>query len=279
MLVVVKPSAAVSTQRHLDWVKKQIQCKKMTCDWFFTTGNFINDVKNIRQLSQGQDVVVVIGGDGTLHLVINAIVGLTCRFALLPAGTGNDFARQFGYSLSQWRQSIFSTKYSAVDVGKVNSRYFVNMMGVGFSAKVVRAIKSQNKRNKLSYVWAGLLNLVSYQSVKVASSLGHPTPMMMMLIANGRYFAAGLPCAPSADAQNGTLTCLEFHADSLITRLMTFLLMLFAQHERLSIVHKTESQQFSIDAVGLDIEADGEIIGETPAHVSCFPKAIEICIL
>ncbi|TMP43754.1 diacylglycerol kinase [Pseudoalteromonas citrea] len=276
MLVVVKPCSSKSSQSHVKWLKGQFAKKNIANEWFFTSGRFAEDVAQIRSQCVGQATVVVIGGDGTLHLVINAMIGQPCNLALLPAGTGNDFARQFKLSMAQWRACVFTGTEQAVDVGMVNGRYFINMLGIGFSAHVVRTMQSQQKRGQFSYIWAGLLNLFNYRNVRLATSSAPSRSMMMLLIANGQYFAAGLKCAPTAQYQSGELVGMHFYGESFLARLKTFTYMLFAQHMRLSSVIKTAGTHFMIHTGGLDIEADGEIIGQTPAKINCCPDAIRL---
>ncbi|KAF7767478.1 hypothetical protein PCIT_a4368 [Pseudoalteromonas citrea] len=276
MLVVVKPCSSKSSQSHVKWLKVQFAKKNIANEWFFTSGRFAEDVAQIRNQCVGQATVVVIGGDGTLHLVINATIGQPCNLALLPAGTGNDFARQFKLSITQWRDSVFKGTEQAIDVGVVNGRYFINMLGIGFSAHVVKTMQTQQKRGQFSYIWAGLLNLFNYRNVRLATSSTPLRSMMMLLIANGQYFAAGLKCAPTAQYQSGELVSMHFYGESLLARLKIFTYMLFAQHIRLSSVAKTGGTHFMIHTDGLDIEADGEIIGQTPAKVSCCPGAIRL---
>jgi YegS/Rv2252/BmrU family lipid kinase len=258
------------------WLKAQFTQRNISNEWFFTSGRFSDDVAQIRSKCVGQETVVVIGGDGTLHLVINATVGQACNLALLPAGTGNDFARQFKLSMTQWRQCVFHGYEQAVDVGIVNGRYFINILGIGFSSHVVSSMQSQQKRGQFSYLWAGLLHLFHYRNINVRISSHSARSMMMLLIANGRYFAAGLECAPTANYHSGKLVGMYFYGTSFLSRLITFFYMLFGQHIRLSSVVKVEDTQFVINSQGLDIEADGEIIGQTPAKISCCPDAIRL---
>lgn len=276
MLAVVKPSSSRSVQAHIAWLKEQESEGKIHLKWVFTTGVFAEDVIKIRQQAHDQGMVVSIGGDGTLHLVVNAIVGLSCRVAILPSGTGNDFARQFGFTCQQWRQSILSDKVVSVDLGKVNERYFINILGVGFNASVVKWVESCRTKHKLIYIWAGLLNMFNFNNVMISSSVSPPRSSLMMLFANGQYFAAGLQCAPTALYSSKSLQCLQFCTGSLSERLIMFIFMIFGQQEKLKTVIKTHGKQFEIHNQGLDIEADGEIIGQTPALIQCCPNALRL---
>ncbi|WP_105166562.1 diacylglycerol/lipid kinase family protein [Pseudoalteromonas sp. T1lg23B] len=277
MLVVVKPSDANNALSHIAWLKGRARQEKLACEWFYTLGNYHQDLQQISVLAKKHRLLVVIGGDGTINLVVNAIVGLNCQLAILPAGTGNDFARQFNRTIAQWRNAVFSDNVIALDVGRVNQRYFINVMGLGYSAHVVRWMDSHQQKHRFSYVWAGIKALFSYRAIRVNSpTFGQEQAMMMLLFAKGQYFAAGVQCAPHAKPDDGLLTCIEFSSTTRLTSVYTLLAMLFAQHEKLAGVHTTTTKQFEITTSDLEIEADGEIVGLTPAMVSIHTKAIQL---
>ncbi|CAH9065386.1 Diacylglycerol kinase [Pseudoalteromonas holothuriae] len=277
MLVVVKPSRAKSTSAHIAWLKTQIACKKISCDWFYTSGHYELDVEKLRTLMCRHDLLVAIGGDGTINIAVNAIVGLDCQLAILPAGTGNDFTRQFKRTTKQWRQSLFLDRTRSIDVGQVNQRYFINVMGLGYSAYVVKKIERNETRHRFRYLWAGLSALLSYEGIIVQSAIDKtPQALMMLLFANGQYFAAGVCCSSNASPDDGLLRCIQFSPKTRWERVKVFLSMLFARHKKQPSVYSRNLTRFDIITPGLDIEADGEIIGKTPAQVSILHSAISL---
>jgi diacylglycerol kinase family enzyme len=98
----------------------------------------------------------------------------------------------------------------------------------------------------------------------------------MRVFANGQFFAAGLKVAPSARVDNGKLLMLHFKAEFLLSRLWSFLLMLVRQHEKSSHLEVSEFVEYKISEPDLLIEADGEMIGETPAVVKVCPGVLKI---
>ncbi|BBN80055.1 transcriptional regulator [Pseudoalteromonas sp. A25] len=277
MLVVVKPGDSQCKQAHIHWLQRQNEVKKLHCYWFYTTPNFNDDLNKLRRLVARHCLLVVIGGDGTIHLAANALVGSSCELAILPAGTGNDFARQFNRTTMQWRESVFSHRKSQIDVGFINQRYFINVMGLGYSAHVVNAVNKSSKRHPLSYIWAALKALFSYQGVfvRVAGSKVNKK-VMMLLFANGQYFAAGIKCAPNATLHDGCLQVVSVSPDSHWARVKTFLMMLCAKHEKISCVSVSCGRHFDIVTPDLDIEADGELVGKTPAVIGIRQKALTL---
>ncbi|MBD1582727.1 diacylglycerol/lipid kinase family protein [Pseudoalteromonas sp. S16_S37] len=275
MLVVVKPSCAKCKQAHILWLNKQIEDKKLACRWFYTSGNYHEDLNKLHTLVATHHLLVVIGGDGTVNLAVNALIGSNCELAILPSGTGNDFARQFKRTTQQWRDSVFSPNKCLIDAGCVNQRYFINVMGLGYSAHVVQSVNRATKRHKLSYLWAALRALFSYPGIRLqATDSTIEQKVMMLLFANGPYFAAGIKCAPNADPTDGYLSCIKISPSSYGDRIKIFLAMLFAQHQKVAHVSVSCANTFEIATPHLDIEADGELVGQTPATISVSPKAI-----
>ncbi|QTH70261.1 diacylglycerol/lipid kinase family protein [Pseudoalteromonas xiamenensis] len=278
-LVVYKPSSGRQAQKHLQWLKRQEQKHQITWLWYGTTGEFETDCQTIRLLANTVTQVIVIGGDGTLHLVVNATVDMPCRLALLPAGTGNDFARQFPFSEAQWRDTVFSDKTQRMDLGKVGGCYFHNIGGVGFNAAVVEALSVKNKRHPLSYVTAGLSQLFCFAGVSLELDGRNAVPTMMLVVANGRYFAAGLRPAPNNDNQDGQFELLLFKGCKGWQRVASFVGMLLQFHTSLPFVESWNSESITVRTVGLPIEADGELVGMTPATFECLPEKLQLAVL
>ncbi|TMP78111.1 diacylglycerol kinase [Pseudoalteromonas phenolica] len=270
MLVVVKPNGEPGILKYKVWLEKECVLRNIECHWFYTSGSFGQDVLAIKSRLIDVKTVVVIGGDGTLHLVANAIAETDVALAVLPAGTGNDFSRQFNYNKQHWQSLVFSESTTKVDLGKINERYFINMAGIGFNAAVVKDMNTFKSRHKLSYIFSGIKQLFSFD--KVSSN----DVSLMAIFANGQYFAAGLKVAPSAHVKSGHLVKLHFKASHLLSRIWSFALMLIQQHEQSRFVSVETGTDFMITENGLIIEADGEIIGNTPAIIKCCPGALTI---
>ncbi|KAF7787535.1 hypothetical protein PRUB_a4640 [Pseudoalteromonas rubra] len=159
-------------QRHVRWLRAQAEQRQITLSWYETTGFYGRDYDAIRLLLQVESAVVVVGGDGTINLVVNAMCGSSAQLACLPAGTGNDFCRQFGYTEKQWRATVFSSHCIALDLGAIGERCFVNIAGVGFNADVVQSLRGQKHGGALSYVWGGLKQLFCAPTIELKTAQG-----------------------------------------------------------------------------------------------------------
>ncbi|ATD08438.1 YegS/Rv2252/BmrU family lipid kinase [Pseudoalteromonas piscicida] len=275
MLVVVNPLAGAEGKAQIAWLKQQLTQQQLTATWFNTTGNFVADRDAIAQAATAGVSVVVIGGDGTLHLVANAIAERDNTLALLPAGTGNDFARQFHYSKAQWRAAVFADQVTTIDLGKVDGRWFVNVAGIGFNAHVMNNLGQTKRLGKLSYTYAGLMSLFTAKLIRYHSNTW-PEQGMMLLLANGKHFGAGLTPAPMACLDDGQLELLWFTPQTHWQRMVLFVNMLLKRHMGTRNVHHGRIAELFIEQEGYDIEADGEIVGRTPATITCCRQALSI---
>lgn len=281
MLIIIKPSTQKKHKRNCAWLLQQCQKREISYTIFYTTGHFTNDCQKITRLAQSQMRVVVLGGDGSLHLAVNALMALNCSLALLPQGTGNDFARGFGCSNSAWRNAIFSDHQVKIDIGQINSRYFINIAGVGFDTHVVQALQAKPVLSALGYSFAGFKHLLAYQATWLegrfaGQQVGYHN--LLTVFANHHYFGGGLKIAPKAQLNNGYLECYSMAAGGLVGNLYSFIRLLLRNHhdmtglsyQRLTIAH--------IDTPNLLIEADGELVGMTPATVTIHSQALRFCI-
>ncbi|MEI5640125.1 MULTISPECIES: diacylglycerol/lipid kinase family protein [unclassified Pseudoalteromonas] len=275
MLVVVNPLAGPAAAQHIAWLEQQIKRKKCSVKWLYSSGNYASDCSIVAKLATTEDTVVVIGGDGTLNLVINAVANLACDIALLPAGTGNDFARQFQYSTEQWRNSVFSSHTMAIDLGRVNQHWFVNIAGVGFNAHVVSKLQQGKRLGRLSYTLAGLTALWSAKTMRLEHS-DWPQQGMMLLAANGKHFAAGLTPAPMASIADGQLELIWFTPRTMWQRVGLFAAMLLGRHMKVTNVYHQPMRHFEVSEPGLPVEADGEIVATTPVEIRCYAGQIRI---
>lgn len=263
------------------WLYKECEKRQIRFDVFITTGNFAVDCAAIAKLAKPHKRVVVIGGDGTLHLTVNALINTECSLALLPQGTGNDFARGFSCNISDWQESVFSQSDDLIDIGQINNRYFINIAGIGFDAYVVKALQDKPAMSSFGYSFAGFKHLLSYKPRRLVGNFAGQAVSQINLItvfANHRYFGGGLAIAPKAQLNNGLLDCYAMNARGSFANLYRFLRLLLRSHHSMKGLIYQQLNSAVITSEGLSIEADGELIGETPATIKVHPQALRFCI-
>jgi YegS/Rv2252/BmrU family lipid kinase len=277
MLIIIKPSDKKNTKQSVEWLLNECTLRHIEPQLFFTTGHFESDHKAIANLAKHVNQAVVIGGDGSLHLAINALFGCDCSIALLPAGTGNDFARGFAFKPQQWRDAVFSGHTQLIDVGKINQRYFINVAGVGFDADVVSQLNQVGRFTAFGYLWQGIKQLFSFQAKSLSGVFAdkhEEFTNLVTLFANHHYFGGGLKIAPHAILNDGELECYRMPAGNLVKNLGSFLHLIFVKHHNLNELQYCRLSRAEIHTAGLLIEADGELVGVTPAKVVMYHQAL-----
>ena len=169
-----------------------------------------------RLVEEGYDVVAAAGGDGTINGAAQALVGSPTALAVLPTGTGNDFARTLGIGtdLGAALAALGEGRVAEIDVGRwiqgESAGYFVNVAGCGFDAAVADTINRgvRGLRGRSAYLAAIGLTLRRYRPLRLSLVVdGEPLQAEAMLcaLANAQSYGAGLRIAPMADLRDGLL--------------------------------------------------------------------------
>jgi YegS/Rv2252/BmrU family lipid kinase len=119
-------------------------------------------------------VIVAVGGDGTVHEVINGLIGSDLPFGIIPAGSGNDFSRGLGISSKYDKalERILNGKPKIIDIGSVNSTYFVTVAGIGFDGEVATIANTSIYKKLFNFLRLGHITYIM-SAIKV---LFHYTP-------------------------------------------------------------------------------------------------------
>jgi diacylglycerol kinase (ATP) len=224
--------------------------------------------------------VVVVGGDGMVHAAINKI--RDNPIGIIPAGTGNDFARALGLELNdpiKTIKKIISAGTELIDLGKVGNEYFAAICSTGFDSIVnERANRLKWPRGKMKYNIAMLLELPRFKPKSYEIVIdGKPikTQAMLIAIANGLSYGGGMKVCPEAQIQDGLLDIMILAPVSKFEFVRIFPSVfkgLHVNHPAVSIL-QGRAIQITADAVGY---ADGERIGDLPLNVSISPNRMKV---
>ncbi len=235
-----------------------------------------------------ETVVVAIGGDGTVHEVAEGLVGGRAAMAVLPWGSGNDFAqilrspRHLDAALDWWAQA----EPRPCDVGQVRletrsgrsvQAHFINSLGIGFEADVAaRASRARVFRGFSRYLVAALVHLFRFKPPPMRlryNDVAIDAPQFLIALGNGRSAGGGFLLTPEAEIDDGLLDLCRADALPLHRLLRILPSVLRGRHGRFEGVHSDRVQSISIDCSGgCGLHADGE-------HLASDAVRIEVRVL
>ncbi|MCS6835484.1 MAG: diacylglycerol kinase family lipid kinase [Anaerolineae bacterium] len=227
---------------------------------------------------QGLQAVVSIGGDGSSHSLVNALMRqrqarpqVNLAFGCVPAGTGRDWARGVDTALNpaEALRRIALARPRLIDVGHLRydgrDEYFLNIATAGISALVVKYVDQAKPRRPWTFLRATLRSLFNYRSQPMQISLDdqpwYAGPVYLAAIANGRYFGQGMDVAPHARFDDGLLEVVVAE-DLRLAQALGLLARLYRgahlSHPRVRYARARQVSIHSLDGQLIGMDLDGE---------------------
>ncbi|MBN8200900.1 diacylglycerol/lipid kinase family protein [Bacillus sp. NTK034] len=247
--------------------------------------------------------LVAVGGDGTVHEVMNGAAGhQNVTVGFIPGGSGNDFSRGFGVpkapaeSLKAILKGISSHSSVKADIGMIRhidgkKTYFINNMGAGFDALISRKVNSSKIKgilNQLSlgkFVYAIFLvkELFTYKCSDLEIAIGEKklqfNSAWFITISNQPFYGGGMKISPDANPFDGILNVTVVHNISRLKLLFVFASVFKGRHIGFKEVTFLQGQNVSIrSSHPIPFHADGEALGSTPISASVCPEALPVII-
>ena len=221
--------------------------------------------------------VISIGGDGTNHSLINALIAHNekypeqpqMEYGMLPLGTGSDWARslKIPFDIESAVRWIVNAKPSAVDVGQVQladrKAYFLNVASVGVGGEVVTRVE-KSARRPWSFLEATLRSLLCYQPPQVQIRLDNEDwyegSVYIVAIANGTTFGRGMQIAPDANIRDGLFDVVLVEGMSKLSALDVLRRVYNGTHLEVDTVRYARATNLEIKSItrSLGMELDGE---------------------
>jgi diacylglycerol kinase (ATP) len=239
-------------------------------------------------LRNGASTIVVVGGDGTCSKVAQEILsaGRECALAIIPCGTGNDFAKTLGVagaSPAEIFPLVARGITSRIDVGRADGRYFINSCGFGFDASVLEA--TQNVRflkGDALYIYSALAQLFSYRGLDVSidgALRAKKQKLLMAVASNGSWLGGAFRIAPNAKVTDGKLDFCLLTDNNVVGRVRIFAGALRGTHLTLPGVTSAKGESLSLTfAEPPFMEMDGELQRATTGtvRIECVPNALTV---
>ncbi len=284
LAIVYNPASA---EAEVEALRELLAEHGIEAGWFETTEDDPGTGQARQALADGADLVVACGGDGTVRACAEALAGSSGTLAVIPAGTGNLLARNFGIptDVPGALNTALTGDRTTIDVGVVNDEIFTIMAGAGIDAAIMantpRAAK--NAVGSLAYVATAGREVLQSSPVRgevsVDGQASYDGPISTVLVANLGRLQAGVDLIPDADPADGTLEVLVLAADSLSDWAKAATAAVSGD-ERPGTVERAAGSTFTIQLdEPLPYELDGEPRpATTHLTVDVRSRALTVCI-
>jgi len=237
------------------------------------------------QNTQTKKLFVIVGGDGTIHEVVSGVVhNEYIVIGVVPAGSGNDFARYFTTfqnaiqieAYIQGNMSSLSMDAGTIQLGELQHEIFVNNAGVGFDAFVTKYINKSRLKfylnkiglGKLSYAAAVVKGLFSFERFDVTIRANNQQwqfkQTWFVAMSNHPYFGGGMKISPCSKPNDEKIELTIVHGISRLKLLLVFITVFFGKHTKFKEITFLQGNAFEIllQSQHIDCHTDGNYIGE-----------------
>jgi diacylglycerol kinase (ATP) len=259
----------------------------------FTSGLGDGTALARKAMSEGRDLIMVCGGDGTINEVINGMGPTEVPLAVLPGGTANIVARELQLPLSiekaaselpHWlpcRVALGRATWGAPEPGQ--QRYFLAVAGIGFDARIIGQLNLATglRMGVASYAWEALRQIFQYDFPRFQCAVnGTKVSTTFAVVQRSLRYAGWLRLANATGLRQSHLACCLFNS-SRRSRYFTYALAILTRtHHRLGDVSLLEGEPIvcTVEGPGVaaSFEVDGELAGQLPVRFEVVPEALTV---
>jgi diacylglycerol kinase (ATP) len=230
------------------------------------------------------DLIVAVGGDGTVSAVARGLLGTDTPLGIMPVGTYNNIARSLGIpaTVDAAVEVLLHGQPWRIDTATANGTPFLEVAGVGLDAQlfpIAEAIKSGS--------WSALPEAVqtlgAYQpqelSIELSDGSRISTTPLLALVSNMPYFGVGFAIAPTARPDSGQLVLSVFEGMTKLELLGYFAAIANGREVEEPRITTYQGPSFRITTAEpptMPVQADGQVIGETPVVFAVQPHALTV---
>lgn len=240
-------------------------------------------------VAKGTDAVMVTGGDGVVSNALQVLAGTDIPLGIIPAGTGNDHAREFGLPTKNPKAAadiVVDGWTETIDLGRIQDdngieKWFGTVAATGFDSLVNdRANRMRWPHGRMRYYIAMLAELSRLRPLPFRLVLDGTEEIVADLtladFGNTRSYGGGLLICPNADHSDGLLDITMAQSDSRTKLLRLFPTIFKGAHVELDEVSTTRAKTVHVECPGINVYADGDFACPLPAEISAVPAALQV---
>jgi len=253
-----------------------------------------DDAEDARYLAgaaveRGTDALMVTGGDGVVSNALQVLAGTDVPLGIIPAGTGNDHAREFGIPTKDPEAAadiVVDGWTETIDLGRIRDdkggeKWFGTVAAAGFDSLVTdRANRMSWPHGRLRYYIAMLAELSQLRMLPFRMVLDGTreidADITLAAFGNTRSYGGGLLICPDADPSDGLLDITMAHSASRTKLVRLFPTVMKGTHVNLDEVSTARAKSIHVECPGINVYADGDFACALPAEISAVPAALQI---
>ncbi len=234
-------------------------------------------------VADGVEALVVVGGDGMVHLAVNAVAGSPTTLGIIPAGTGNDVARYLDLPRKDAlvaADTVLAGRTRTLDLACSGPKFYITVLSAGFDAIVnERANKMTWPKGQMRYNLATVAELRTFEPLKYTLDLDGATrrlEAMLVAVGNGPSYGGGLRITEGASLDDGLLDVVIIKPMSRLELVKTYPKLFKGTHTTHPQYERHRVRRVTIASPGVTAYADGERFGALPLTVECVPGALTV---
>ena len=253
-----------------------------------------DDAEDARYLAgaaveRGTDALMVTGGDGVVSNALQVLAGTDVPLGIIPAGTGNDHAREFCIPTKDPEAAadiVVDGWTETIDLGRIRDdkggeKWFGTVAAAGFDSLVTdRANRMSWPHGRLRYYIAMLAELSQLRMLPFRMVLDGTreidADITLAAFGNTRSYGGGLLICPDADPSDGLLDITMAHSASRTKLVRLFPTVMKGTHVNLDEVSTARAKSIHVECPGINVYADGDFACALPAEISAVPAALQI---
>lgn len=234
-------------------------------------------------IASGADAVTLVGGDGTIHLGAQVLARSGMPFGVIPAGTGNDFARGVGIPLKDPQAAadlIVRGETRSVDLATAKDVFITTVVAGGFDSLVNKRANAMTwPKGNARYTLATFAELRTFSPISYVVTIDGEvieTDAMLVAVGTGPTYGGGMQICAGAEIDDGLLDVTIIKPVSRLTLLQLFPRLSKGTHVGLPMVQALRGRSVRLEAAGVTAYADGEILGPLPVDIGIAPGALTV---